>query len=188
MNEQEFFSAVLRGLRIPPSAKRLRMLAEWHRREGMPLEETWNPLATTWWFDGQPTLSSQNIGYGPGNWNSVPVRIYATPQDGIYATVATLAQDYYTNIIRCLRDETGYEAAIPEFATYVGSWAYGQELVQAWQAIGQEGGGTPSMDEIDLNTALEMRFDLLKLAGSELEVVVAVHRYLAQAGSVPPRG
>lgn len=187
MDDREFMSRVLQGLGMGVTEKRLEMMLAWHKREGMPLEQTWNPIATTWFFNGQPALNTSfDIGYGPGNWNSVPVRVYATPEDGIKATVWTLAQDYYPYIRQCLWDETGHDAAINEFVTYVGSRAYGEELVNTWKQIGQKG-GEPVAD-IDMNTALMMRFDLINLASGDFETLLRVHRYLAQGGAVPSRG
>ena len=95
----------------------------------MPFEETWNPLATTRLSPNIHLNTAFDIGYGPGNWNAVPVRVFLTPLDGIQATYETLALGFYVNIRRCFADQVGYPEAVPEFTTYVGSAAYGQHLV-----------------------------------------------------------
>jgi hypothetical protein len=125
----EYFSGVCRGMGWEPTPWRLAAFAFWATREGMPFEETWNPLATTMTGDLNPTF---NKGYGPGNWNSVPVRVYRTPEAGITATVETLQSDtYYHNIQRCFRDQTGYQDAVGprDFTSWVGSVVYGQQVV-----------------------------------------------------------
>lgn len=130
MDESSFFSEVCQGLGWEASPWRLAVFSEWHRHEGMDIERTHNPLATTWISDDTPMNLAFNVGYGPGLWNSVPVRVYRDAQSGIRATVNTLALGYYVQVRRCFADEAGYDEAVPELATYVGSWAYGQALVQ----------------------------------------------------------
>ncbi len=127
--EAEFFFAVCKRMSWEPSPWRLAVFAEWHRHEGMPLEQTWNPLATTRLSPATPLNTKFDIGYGAGNWNGVPVRVYLNEIAGETATAETLMLSYYVNVRRCFTDETGYPEAVPELATYVGSVAYGQALV-----------------------------------------------------------
>ena len=129
MNENEFFSAVCRRLGWEPTPWRLAVFAEWHRHEGVPLDVTWNPLATTRFSGNTPLNLEWSKGFGAGNWNSVPVRVYRDAQAGITATVETLALSYYENVRRCFREQAGYGEAVDELAVYVGSVAYGQALV-----------------------------------------------------------
>ena len=110
------------------------MFDAWAVREGMP-EYAHNPLATTRLSDNTPLNQSFNIGHGPGNWNSVPVRVYASIDAGVQATYETLALDYYPFIRKCLTEKVVYTEAIPEFKTYVGSEAYGRELLEKWKTI-----------------------------------------------------
>jgi hypothetical protein len=138
MTEDEFFAAVSRGLGWEPSAWRLAAFKEWARREGMPLAETWNPLATTRVSEAAVRNPAFDIGFGRGNWNSVRVGVYRDPQAGIAATVETLSLDYYPTIRRCFADEAGYDGAVAEFATYVGGEAYGEQLVAFMKALPRE--------------------------------------------------
>ena len=125
----KFFIDLLDMMKLAPTEWRVGVLKEWARNESTALyEQAFNPLATTWYTDDTP-LSIKNIGYGPGNWNSVPVRIYASHETGVLATFKTLSLDYYFNIRNCLKDQTGYVAAISDFKTWVGSEAYGRNMV-----------------------------------------------------------
>ena len=96
----------------------------------MPFDRTFNPLATTRLSPNTQLNKSYDDGFGPGNWNDVPVRVYATAADGVTATFETLQLDYYPNIRRCFADQDGYAEAVAEFTTYVGSQSYGQRVVE----------------------------------------------------------
>ena len=113
-----------------PDEDRLDVFEFWAKQEGMPFERSWNPLATTWLSD-DVALSTENIGFGAGNWNSVPVRLYATAEDGIRATVKTLSLSYYVNVRRCFADKAAYPEAIrpKDFTSWVGSDVYGKRIV-----------------------------------------------------------
>lgn len=54
---------------------------------------------------------------------------------GVAATVETLGLHFYASIRRSFADETGYDDAIPEFATYTGSEGYGRDLVAFMRAL-----------------------------------------------------
>jgi hypothetical protein len=134
MTQDEFFGRVCEGMGWDPSAWRLAVFAEWAKCEGMPLAQTWNPLATTRVSAAAARNTGFDIGFGPGNWNSVQVGVYRDAAAGIAASVETLSLDYYPTIRRCFADETGYDGAVAEFATYVGSEAYGGQLVAFMKA------------------------------------------------------
>jgi len=141
----EFFTQVCQRFGWLPTYWRLEAFRLWAVQEGMPFETTWNPLATTRLTPATPLNVTFNIGYGPGNWNHVPVRVYATPEAGIEATVGTLELGYYNNIRRCFADEVSYDEAVAEMAIYVGSWAYGQRLINQWKELEMP---DPRVDEI----------------------------------------
>ncbi|MFN0093961.1 MAG: hypothetical protein ACKVVT_04185 [Dehalococcoidia bacterium] len=117
MTPDDFFVKVCEGLGFPGSAWRVAGFKEWARLEGMPYDETFNPLATT-------RMGDLNLdwdrGSGPGNWNSVPVRVYRTAAAGVRATVETIANGRYPAIIRCFRDQKAYADAEPEFDVWIG--------------------------------------------------------------------
>jgi len=114
---------------------------------GHALRADVHPLATTRLSPATPLDESFDIGFGPGCWNGVPVRVYRDAEAGIAATVETLSLDYYPNIRRCFADETGYNEAIPEFATYVGSDAYGKDLVAFMRGLPPSRPAPPSLEE-----------------------------------------
>lgn len=136
MDIDEFFSRVCVGMGWDPDPWRLEAFKLWASYEGMSLEQTWNPLATTWYFDGKPQLNNSfDIGYGPGNWNWVPVRVYATPEDGIQATILTLSQPaYYSGIRQSFQDHVGYPEAALDFSIWSGS-GYSQAIVDGMNAL-----------------------------------------------------
>lgn len=147
MDRNAFFAEVCSRMGWEPTPWRLAAFAEWARLEGMPYERTFNPLATTRLSTGTPLDTAFDIGFGPGNWNSVPVRVYRDAEAGIAATTETLVLPYYPNIRRCFAAERGYDEAIPEFGTYVGSDAYGRALVGFMRALPAPQPQQPSLEE-----------------------------------------
>lgn len=95
--------AILAGLGAPDTPQNEQFLSAWQRAEGGGA--TNNPFNTT-----QP-------GYGAtGSYNSVGVRNYGTPQGGIAATVATLKNGRYGNILAALKQGTSARAAAQALA------------------------------------------------------------------------
>ena len=133
MNREEFFIALCGMLKWEPTPWRLAVFDFWANQEGMPFHETFNPLATT--QPGDVNLAF-NKSYGPGNWNSVPVRVYRTEGAGVVATATTLMNGYYPNILRCFKDQTGYYEAVGprDFTSWVGSEDYGRRVVDFMNA------------------------------------------------------
>jgi hypothetical protein len=126
-----FFAAVCRGLDLEPTPWRIAVFRFWagqEDHESRLFTQAFNPLATT---QNGDLNTSFDIGHGPGNWNSVPVRVYRSAEAGVAATVKTLKNGFYPNILRCLADQTGYaEARGPrDFTSWVGSESYGQRVI-----------------------------------------------------------
>lgn len=191
MSQEDFFAAVCGGMGWKATPKRLEAFRTWARYEdkfGRLFTTAWNPLATTWYVDGQSPFHNKNysIGYGPGNWNWVPVKVYATEADGIEATVKTLRQPQYYKMIREMFEKEQYvEGVAQDFAVWSGS-GYSDNLAADMKAIF----GAPVLvqpEPLDLNTALLMRFDIASLAFGDFDTMVAVHKYLVTGGSVPKR-
>ena len=145
MTVDEFFAIVLRGLGMDPTPWRLAALRAWAQKEGMlraelsphrRLDFHWNPLATT-----QPgrRKTDNPFGAGPGKWNNanppLGVGIYADALAGAEATVDTLTNGFYPNILLSLKAQSPIGAAVNDFVTYVGSRAYGEELLAEWAAL-----------------------------------------------------
>jgi hypothetical protein len=120
---QWFARQVLAGLGLPTTKSNVNWLVAWESREGGHWENTaqFNPLNTTLQMPGDS-----------GTMNSVGVRVYSSWQQGIDATVRTLAESRYTDIRGALA--TGK----------VGLDQHFQSLV-AWSGGGYDNvsGGTP---------------------------------------------
>ena len=110
---------VLRGIRAPVTAQNLRFLNEWHLREGGGDKNNanFNPLNTT---QGAP---------GAGSINSVGVKSYRSGGQGIAATVATLLNGHYGDIVGGLRSgraTTAQLANSPSLSVWgTGRWGSG---------------------------------------------------------------
>jgi hypothetical protein len=124
-----FFALLCGAMEWTPTPWRMAALREWARHEGMPLATTFNPLATTRRSPAAVRNAAYDFGFGAGIWNSVGVGVYRDMAAGVAATAETLQLPYYPNIRRCFVDENAYDEAVAEFATYVGSEAYGTALV-----------------------------------------------------------
>jgi hypothetical protein len=193
VTRQEYFELVCRGMGWAPTDKRLRAFIAWSRAEDggeRLLTTAKNPLATTWYFNNYPPLDmSYNQGYGPGNWNWVPVRVYLNYHAGVEATVLTLKQpQYYKKIREMFETERYVEGVASDFSVWSGS-GYSQSLANTMKTIFDEPAKPAPVPEpdIDLNTALIMRFDIAALAFGDFDTMVKVHKWLQKGGSVPER-
>lgn len=97
------------GMRVTHRA--LADLAEWQRREGGTAR--WNPLNTTQHMPGA------------GSYNSVGVRDYSSAQQGLAATVRTLRNGHYSDILHALQtgQPLGSQAGLKTWGT--GRWKGG---------------------------------------------------------------
>jgi hypothetical protein len=82
---------ILAGIGAPITPENVRAIEAWMRAEGMGPENN-NPLATTQQMDGEV-----------GTINSVGVRHYASYEQGLAATIRTILNGNYGNIIAALR-------------------------------------------------------------------------------------
>lgn len=147
MTQDEFFAELCRSLGWEPTPWRVAVFNFWAQHEGMPFARTFNPLATTRLSANTPLDQAFDIGFGPGTWNSVGVRVYRDVAAGIAATAETLSLPYYPNIRRCFADQAGYDDAITEFRTYVGSDAYGRRVIDYMKALTAAKAAGPSLEE-----------------------------------------
>jgi hypothetical protein len=83
--------AILKGIGAPITKNNIKLLNAWARAEGGTA--AYNPLNTT-----QPAP-------GASSYNSVGVRNFRDPQQGVQATVKTLLNGYYPNIVDGLRND-----------------------------------------------------------------------------------
>jgi hypothetical protein len=98
MDKKDFFIKVLKGLNIPNNGNNLAFLLKWSNYEKRPLGVVhgFNPLNTTKKVLGSINMKgSINAGY--------PVQDYPTEAAGIQATILTLKNGYYNNILAGLK-------------------------------------------------------------------------------------
>ena len=99
----DFYTAVLRSLGAPVTPNTLQLCRDWQRFEGG--SASWNPWNTTSWAPGAT------------DYNSAHVRNYPDEATGISATVSTLRNGYYPDVVVALQsdrpeDTWGEDAAI----------------------------------------------------------------------------
>jgi hypothetical protein len=83
--------AILKGIGAPITKNNIKLLNAWARAEGGTA--SYNPLNTT-----QPAS-------GASNYNTVGVKNFRNPQQGAQATIKTLLNGYYPNIVDGLRND-----------------------------------------------------------------------------------
>ena len=96
-----FATQVLLAIGALPSINNLKAMLSWMQGENTRAGN--NPLATTWSeYDNQGATWFNTFG-DEGQYH---VRNYATPEQGVEATVKTLQQGYYTDIVAALQRGT----------------------------------------------------------------------------------
>lgn len=186
----DFWKALLAKWNLVLTPWRQEFFEYWANHEGMPFDKTWNPLATTWLSADTALNLGYNIGYGGGNWNSVPVRVYATFDDGVLATFRTLSLDYYVNLRKSITEQRINVNVIgpKDFTSWVGSDAYGRDVYNhmlAWEVSNNPVVITPPVGD-SLDTALQKRFAVAQYAanlqsrawGSNYDDVVSLYEQL----------
>lgn len=181
MTLEEFFIEVCNKMGWSPTPWRLEVFKFWAKMEGVPFTTLWNPLATTRVSSNLKYNLKFDNGNGPGNWNSVPVKVYASAADGVEATVQTLKLDYYPNIRKCFEDQRGYAAAIGprDFTSWVGSEAYGSKVVDFMNQTTAPKRVETDSDNV-LNDVIVIQRDLLRLALGKHPTAWKLHRYLRE--------
>lgn len=89
--DDPFYKAVLRGIGAPVSGNTLAAFYAWRQAEGG--KAAYNPFNTSWKKPGSTT------------YNTHGVQSYASPADGVDATVKTLLGSKYTGIVTALRGD-----------------------------------------------------------------------------------
>ncbi|RMF62807.1 MAG: hypothetical protein D6746_03555, partial [Bacteroidetes bacterium] len=100
-----FLYAVLDGIGAPRTLDNYRTMVGWALAEGVWDRAANNPLATT--FGRGPAAIGASI------YNSHKVRHYASPEQGVWATVQTLLNGKYDNLVQMLRRGTTPEEFNP---------------------------------------------------------------------------
>lgn len=121
---------ILRGVGAPVTPQNLLFVNDWAKAEGGGAAN--NPFNTT-----EP-------GYGAtGNYNSVGVKDYATPQQGVQATLATLQNGRYGNILSALKQGTNARSAAQALAA--SPWGTGALVLKMLGGAGAEPPAAPSV-------------------------------------------
>ena len=123
-NQQTWAQQLLKSLGVPVTDANVQSLVKWENKEGGNWNNTasYNPLNTT---QNEP---------GAKSMNSVGVKAYTSWQQGFQATVETLKNGYYPDILAALmsgRGMTGHEKGLQTWGT--GSFARGTQLVARTQ-------------------------------------------------------
>jgi hypothetical protein len=109
-----FANDLLTELKLPGTEQNIRAVVAWATAEGTKAAN--NPLATT------------RSAPGATNFNSVGVKNYATYTDGLRATVDTIHNGRYTNIIEALT--LGRDAHAVASAVAASPWGTGNRMEQ----------------------------------------------------------
>jgi hypothetical protein len=91
--DTEFYQTLLKSLDAPVTSENMKFLLAWRQAEGKGGKN--NPFNTTWDLPGST------------DFNSVGVKNYETPRDGLVATVKTLKNGKYDCILNGLRKDMG---------------------------------------------------------------------------------
>lgn len=124
MASSPYFTGILKGVGAPITPANLTALQAWHQAEGGSASN--NPFNTT-----QPLA-------GATPYNSVGVRNYPTPEAGIQATVQTLTNGRYGNILGALKQGSDPVAVAKAIAQ--SPWGTGAGVLRV---LGQPGVSTP---------------------------------------------
>lgn len=126
-NVKGWQAAILRGVGAPVTAENIRFMNAWAQAEGGSAAN--NPFNTT-----------QSGPGAAGNYNSVGVKNFNSPQAGIAATIATLRNGHYGPILRALgRGNSAMADAQAEAQT---PWGTGSLIEKVLG--GHVTGGTPT--------------------------------------------
>ena len=114
----QFAHDVLQSLGAPQTAENVRAIVAWAQAEGTAA--SFNPLATT---ENAP---------GATSFNRVGVKNYPTYAEGVQATVATLTNGRYANILAALADGTSAQQVAQAVAQ--SPWGTGSHVLQVLQS------------------------------------------------------
>ena len=114
--DRPFYEAILRGIGAPVTGNTLVVIYAWRQTEGG--KATYNPFNTTW----------KKPGSTPYGKNVAGVQNYATPQDGVNATVQTLVNPRYATIVGLLQSDASPRAVVD--AITKSSWGTKELLVR----------------------------------------------------------
>jgi hypothetical protein len=92
-SDDDFYKGILKCIGAEPTKDNLMFMYAWRQAEGGSAKN--NPFNTTQKW------------YGATNYNSIGVKNYQTPEDGIQATCKTLKNGRYDNVIKGFKNNSG---------------------------------------------------------------------------------
>lgn len=125
VGRERFGRDLLAMLGLPVTAENIRFMVAWQQAEGTRAQ--YNPLATmkTW--------------AGATQFNKVGVKNYASYEDGLQATAATLRLKHYTGIVAALR--AGNSAEVVARAVANSPWGTGTNVLRVLGSTTSSGAG-----------------------------------------------
>jgi len=138
-NDDEFYKSVLKGIGAPVTDENMKFMYAWRQAEGGKAKN--NPFNTT---QSKPNSTFYNCLKKSGLGCSSGVRNYMTPQDGIDATIKTLKNGRYGNIINSLK--SGSSAEQSAMALKSSPWGTGQLALKVVK--GYNSGSSPKPPKI----------------------------------------
>ena len=168
---------LLRALGVPVTRQNIASLSEWQRREGGTA--TFNPLNTT---QSAP---------GAGKYNSVGVRNFVSQQQGLNATVKTLRNGHYGDILAALQKSQplGSQSSLKTWGT--GTWSGGSSKAAGGDLSLVPPETTPSPSDPSFTRQDAARQGLEALAAGTYDPVkglAAMRRAAEQVATVSGKG
>ena len=108
---------ILKALNLQPTANRLQFLYAWMSGENTTARN--NPLATTW------NMAAIDPGQKNFNYNVPPVKEYSAWPIGLAATVNTLKNGYYSEILRFLKNDYSISSPTALLKSQLSLWGTG---------------------------------------------------------------
>ena len=138
-SDDEFYKSVLKGLGAPVTDENMKFLYAWRQAEGGKARN--NPFNTT---QSKPGSSFYNCLKKGISGCKAGVRNYASSQDGIDATIKTLKNGRYQNIINSLK--SGNSAEQSALALKSSPWGTGELALKVVR--GYNSGSSPKPPKI----------------------------------------
>jgi len=138
-SDDEFYKSILKGVGAPITDENMKFLYAWRQAEGGKARN--NPFNTT---QPKPNSTFYNCLKKGISGCKAGVRNYMSSQDGIDATIKTLKNGRYENILKALK--TGESAEQTAMALKSSPWGTGQLALKVVQ--GYNSGSSPKPPQI----------------------------------------
>lgn len=175
-----FKTNLAQRLAFPLTSEISRFLDAWRRAENT--NATYNPFATTWPGKNKTTWSKDA---GMTQHNSAGVKRFSNIDAGIEATIDTLNQSYYVDLMSQLRqgDKTAEELAVNPDLRKWGTTSSNPNLIKSLLKTSSD-----TIDDIEIETQTSLLDDLVSINKQVLRIwkmwydILTVHpeKYLSQ--------